>query len=80
MADVGRPRAERRARTVRVYEDTADMLGWVLKLEGGDETASDFIEGLIRAEVERRYAPLAGRVETIKAALARPTTATAAGG
>jgi hypothetical protein len=56
------------------------MLGWVLKLEGGDETASDFIEGLIRAEVERRYAPLAGRVETIKAALARPTTATAAGG
>ncbi len=45
------------------------MLSWVLKLEDTGETVADFIEDLIRREVENRYAPLAKRVETIKAAM-----------
>ncbi len=74
MAEVGRPRAERRARGVRIYEDTADMLGWILRLEDQGETAADFIEDLIRSAVEDRFAPLARRVETIKAAMAGDET------
>lgn len=70
MAEVGRPKAERASRGVRIYEDTADMLGWILKLEDNGETAADFVEDLIRREVENRYAPLAKRVERIKAAMA----------
>ena len=70
MAEPGRPRAERRSRGVKIYEDTADMLGWILKLEGNDETVAEFVEALIRREVENRYAPLSKRVDAIKAAMA----------
>ncbi len=70
MAEVGRPRAERRTRPIRAYEDTAEKLSWVLELEGRDETVADFVESQLRDEVDRRYAPLAHRVQTIKAALA----------
>lgn len=70
MPEPGRPKSDRRTRGVRIYDDTADMLGWVLKLEDNDETTADFIESLIRREVENRFAPLSKRVEAIKAAYA----------
>lgn len=73
MAEPGRPRAERRTRAVRAYEETAEMMSWILELEGKGETTADFIESLIRREVENRFAPLSKRVEAIKAAYAGDT-------
>jgi hypothetical protein len=69
MAEAGRPKSERQTRAARMYEDTADMLSWVLRLEGNGESVADFLETQNRSEVERRFAPLAKRVATIKAAL-----------
>jgi hypothetical protein len=60
--------ADRSTRSTRIYEDTADKLGWILRLEGKGETAAEFIEELIRTEVDNRFAPLSKRVEAIKAA------------
>ena len=70
MAGPGRPKADRGTRGVRIFDDTAEMLGWVLDLEGQGETFADFIEDLIRREVENRFAPIANRVAIIKAAQA----------
>lgn len=66
MAELGRPRAERRQRGVRMFEDTAEMLGWILRLEGVGQTAAEFLEECCRSEIERRYAPLAQRAEEIQ--------------
>jgi hypothetical protein len=75
MAERGRPKTERRTRGVKVYDDTGEKLAWVLKIEGNKQSAAEFIDPLIRAEVERRYALVAKRVEAIKRALAQPEVA-----
>jgi hypothetical protein len=68
MAGPGRPKSDRPTRGVRIFDDTAEMLGWVLDLEDQGETFAEFIDDMIRREVENRFAPLAARVATIKAA------------
>lgn len=63
---------ERDTRPARMYDDTADMVAWILKLEGKGETVAEFLEKLVRKHVEKRYEPLRERVEKIKA-LSQPT-------
>lgn len=66
---------ERNTKLTRVFDDTLEMMGWILKLEGAGETSAEFLEPLIRPEVERRFEPLRDRVEQIKSALRGPQRA-----
>lgn len=80
MAGPGRPRASRPTRGVKMFEDTAEKLGWILQLEGKGEKFADFIEDAIRPVVESRYAPFEDLVRTIKAAQAGNAPAAAPSG
>lgn len=80
MPEPERPKADRGTRHVRIYEDTAEKLAWVLKLENRGETVAEFIDGLIRCEVDNRFAPLAKRVEAIETAFAGAPVGAEVGG
>lgn len=50
-------------RHVRIAGDLADMLGWIIRVEGG--TAADELDPLIRAAVVQRYAAIKPAVERL---------------
>lgn len=52
---------------VRLPADLVEMLGWLSRLNG-DETIGEIVDPLLRPAIEQRYAQIAHRVETIKAA------------
>lgn len=68
----GRPKkeaGEAGTRGVRVYADVAEMLGWILRVDGG--TSAGLLDPLIRPQVVSRYAAIEGAVEAIKRAEAQ---------
>lgn len=50
-------------RHVRIAGDLADMLGWIVRVEGG--TAADELDPLIRRAVVKRYATIKPAVEKL---------------
>lgn len=50
-------------RHVRIASDLAEMLGWVLFIEGG--TAAEELDPLIRPEIVRRYAGIKPAVDRL---------------
>lgn len=80
----GRPRkadGERGTRQIRVFEDIADMLGWVYHFrdQAGDHTSiAQLADPLLRAQVVAMYEPYRPAVEAIKAAELRAQQAGAA--
>lgn len=53
-------------RMVRLYNDVADMVGWIVELEGG--TAAQLLDPLIRAAILARYKRIEPQVIKIKKA------------
>lgn len=68
MAKQSRPRrpSGEETRQIRVSGDLADMLGWIVRLEGG--SAPQIIDPLVRPEIEARYKRIESFVEKVKAA------------
>ena len=70
----GRPKkseGEKGTRHVRVFEDIADMLGWVYHFReqaGHRESVAQIVDPLIRAQVAAMYEPYRAAVEAIQAA------------
>lgn len=65
----GRPKkadGDRGTRHVRVFEDLADMIGWIYHFEGG--SVAQILDPLLREQVATRYAPYAAAVAQIKSA------------
>jgi hypothetical protein len=57
-------------RHTRLAEDICDMLGWLAEFSG--DSVADIADPILRPEVERQYARIRDRVETIKAAKSLP--------
>lgn len=53
---------------VRLANDVAEMIGWIVKVDGG--TAAQLLDPLIRAPIQARYRQIQPQVERIKQALA----------
>ena len=70
MAKAGRPANEHKSRLIRVHDDIADMLAWIAELSG--DPIAEFVDPLLRPEVEDRYEVIRHRVAVIKAAMAGP--------
>ncbi len=71
MSSRGRPPKENgsgdtKAKMVRLSNDLAGMISWIVKLEGG--TASQLLDPLIRGPIQARYAKIKPQVEKIKRA------------
>lgn len=66
MAEANR----KQTRGIRVPDDLAEMLSWIVEIEGG--TVAEIVNGVARPEIERRYARIASRVEAIKVAKSGP--------
>lgn len=71
MAKMGRPPKEDgsgdgKARMVRLQNDIADMISWIVKLEGG--TAAQLLDPLIRGPIKARYKRIEPQVKKIKQA------------
>lgn len=49
---------------VRLYSDVADMIGWIVKVEGG--SAAQVVDPLIRPQIVSRYERIKPLVERIK--------------
>lgn len=69
----GRPKkdeGEKGTRHVRVFEDLADMIGWIYYFESKEEKTSvaQIIDPLLREKVQERYAPYAARVKKMEEA------------
>lgn len=63
----GRPKLDDGdTRMVRAYADVADMIGWIVRVEGG--TVAGLIDPLIRAPILARYAKIEHLVRQIQAA------------
>lgn len=61
----------RGTRQIRVFEDIADMLGWVYHFReqaGGRESIAQIVDPLLRAQVVALYEPYRPAVEAIQAA------------
>lgn len=66
----GRPPADRQTKQMRVFDDTGDMLAWILRIKGG--SSAEYIEHRIRADVERDFESIRPLVEQIEAAKRKP--------
>lgn len=69
MAKAGRPKlddSDRGTKQVRVFEDLAEMISWIVRIEGG--TTANLLDPMIRAEVESRYERHRAAIEKIRAA------------
>jgi hypothetical protein len=69
----GRPKksdGEQPTRHVRVFEDLADMIGWIYHFESQEEKTSvaQILDPMLRAQVAARFAPYAEKVKKILAA------------
>lgn len=53
-------------RMVRLYNDVADMIGWIVELEGG--TAAQLLDPLIRGPIIARFERIKPQVQKIKKA------------
>lgn len=65
----GRPFAtegERGTRQIRVFEDMADMIGWITRINGG--SAAQLVDPLIRESIESAFKMIEADVERIKRA------------
>ena len=64
----GRPRGgqESGSKLVRMNEDLAEMIAWIVKIEGG--TAATFVDPLLRPSVTAKFATIKSDVEKIKKA------------
>jgi hypothetical protein len=51
---------------IRVFDDLADMIGWIIKLEGG--TVAKLIDPILRPEIVAKYARYEKQVEQLKKA------------
>src|SRR5687767_8270779 len=70
----GRPKLDDgETRMVRAYADIADMIGWLVRLEGG--TVAGLLDPLIRAPILARYARIQHLVKQIKDAEAQASEA-----
>jgi hypothetical protein len=59
---------KRETRHVRVYEEMADKIGWIVEL--GDTTSAALLEEIAGRAVAKRFAKIKARVDAIKAAKA----------
>lgn len=71
MGKLGRPTkddgsGDGKARMVRLQNDMADMISWIVKLEGG--TAAQLLDPLIRGPIKARYKRIEPQVKKIKQA------------
>jgi hypothetical protein len=68
----GRPKGNQDASTrqVRVADDLAEMIGWIVRILGKSNrdyaNSAQLLDPMIRAQVESLYHPIAPRVEQIK--------------
>lgn len=65
----GRPResdGDQGTRQVRVFEDLADKLGWLTRINGGN--AAQILDPLIRPSIESAFKMIEADVERIKRA------------
>ena len=63
----GRPKEnEQGTRQVRVNDDIGEMIGWIIKIEGG--STAKLLDPLIRDSVVARYEAIKGIAESIKKA------------
>lgn len=62
----GRPKgnAEASTKQVRLMDDLVEMIGWIVRIEGG--SSATLLDPMIRAEIEARYKPLDAEVQEIK--------------
>lgn len=68
----GRPRkddGEATTRQIRVFEDLADKIGWIIEIEGG--SVANLVDPLLRNAIETRYEGISAAVEAIKRARER---------
>lgn len=69
MAKGGRPRkdeGDHGTRQVRVFEDIAEMVSWIVRVEGG--TTAKVIDPLVRAQLTVRYLKHKDVIDKIKKA------------
>lgn len=57
------------SRQVRVAADLAEMIGWIVRIQGG--TVAQLVDPLLRPQIAARYAALRPAIEAIQAAEAR---------
>lgn len=65
----GRPPAsegEKGTRQIRVFDDMADMIGWVTRINGGN--AAQLVDPLLRPAISSAYKMIEADVERIKKA------------
>lgn len=62
----GRPRGgeERGSRLVRLNEDLAEMIAWIVKVEGG--TAATLCDPLLRPQITARYKSIEQLVKQVR--------------
>lgn len=53
-------------RGVRLNKDLADMIGWIVRLQGG--TAAQLCDPLLRPQITKRYKDIEPEVERVKKA------------
>lgn len=66
------------SRQVRVSADLAEMIGWIVRIQGG--TVAQLVDPLIRPQISARYAALRPAIEAIEAAEAKARQVEAADG
>lgn len=65
----GRPKkgsGERGTKHVRVFEDAAEMIGWIVRIEGG--SSATLLDPMIRAQLAARYLKHKDVIDKIRAA------------
>lgn len=65
----GRPTAEEgpaNTRLIRTFEDIADMIAWIVRIEGG--TTANLIDPMLRPEITARYEKHKETIERIRKA------------
>lgn len=65
----GRPRkgsGDRGTKHVRVFDDAAEMIGWIVRIEGG--SSATLLDPMIRAQLTARYLKHKDVIDKIRAA------------